>query len=195
MKWPQWTLWFWNDSWIARRDKSTSNWWNEGEAGWEVVKIKISDWSLESWNGLVDSSRWSSYLEALTSISEFNVNMLFFFYYQIPWVDQNPSARSFHWSCKITAIKKCTFDQWKWTEYRSRFSRYEHPEVHLPGWNDINNRARYSSLTGYNRPYDWLRSSGQRRTKPQWPRCRRFHSWRWYVDVLHKEALQCNKSH
>lgn len=58
-------------------DKSTSNYWDNGSAGWNMRKIKISDWSLESCNRL-DKSKWSSYLEALTSISEFNVNMLFF---------------------------------------------------------------------------------------------------------------------
>lgn len=157
-----------------------------------MLKIKISDWSLESWIGL-DKSRWFSHLEELPFLNLLLIGFFFFFPYQIPRVNQNPSARSFHWSSEITAVKKCTFGQWKWTEYRSRCSRYEQPEAHFPRGNDMNNKAHYSSLPGYNWPYDWLRSSGQRRTKPQWPRRRRAHSRRWYIGLFHKEAVQCNK--
>lgn len=187
VKWPQWTLWFWNDSWIAQRDKSTSNWWNKGKAGWEVVKIKISNWSLESWNGL-EKNRWSSYLEARTSISEFNVNVLLFFTIRFLGSTKIPLRDLSTGHARSLPSRNVPLVNESGQNIGVGSADMSIQKAHLPRWNDMNNRARYSSLPGYHRPYDWLRSSSQRHTKPQWPRCRRFHSWRWYVDVLHKQA-------
>lgn len=56
-----------------------------------------------------------------------------------------------------------------------------------------NNRASNLSIPGYNRSYDWLWSSSQFCTKPQWPSSRRCHSWCWYFHLILNEAVQHDK--
>lgn len=44
----------------------------------------------------------------------------FFLISKVPWVYKNPTARAFLWSAEIITIQKCSFAEWKWTEYRSK---------------------------------------------------------------------------
>lgn len=56
-----------------------------------------------------------------------------------------------------------------------------------------NNRPANHFLPGYNQPRDWLWSSSQCCTKPQWPSGRRCHSGCWYVSLILSDAVQCSK--